>query len=304
MYTALINYCKENNVRCLVNEPLYKHTTFRIGGNADVFVYANSSETLSRILKILNENTIPFMIIGKGSNLLVNDNGVKGVVVSLEEMKNITLTGDVITAQSGAHLISLCTFAAENSLKGLEFAYGIPASVGGALYMNAGAYGGEMKDVVIGALCITENGETVYINAKDMALAYRSSIFKKENYIILSVDFKLCKGEKDIILKEMNDYFSRRKEKQPLEYGSAGSTFKRPEGYFAGALIEQNGLKGESVGGAQVSEKHAGFIINKNGATCGDVLSLIEKVKQTVLKNNGVELEREVILINEDLSKS
>ena len=304
MYTALINYCKENNVRCLANEPLYKHTTFRIGGNADVFVYANSSETLSRILKILNENTIPFMIIGKGSNLLVNDNGVKGVVVSLEEMKNITLTGDVITAQSGAHLISLCTFAAENSLKGLEFAYGIPASVGGALYMNAGAYGGEMKDVVIGALCITENGETVYINAKDMALAYRSSIFKKENYIILSVDFKLCKGEKDIILKEMNDYFSRRKEKQPLEYGSAGSTFKRPEGYFAGALIEQNGLKGESVGGAQVSEKHAGFIINKNGATCSDVLSLIEKVKQTVLKNNGVELEREVILINEDLSKS
>ena len=186
MYTALVNYCKENNVRCLINEPLYKHTTFRIGGNADVFVYANSSKTLSGILKILNENTIPFIIIGKGSNLLVNDNGVRGVVVSLEEMKSITLNGDIITAQSGAHLISLCTFAAENSLKGLEFAYGIPAS----------------------------------------------------------------------------------------------------------------------VGGAQVSEKHAGFIINKNGATCSDVLSLIERVKQTVLKNNGVELEREVILINEDLSKS
>ncbi len=304
MYTALINYCKENKIRCLEREPLCKHTTFRIGGNADVFVYVNSYNSLSDVLKILNESKIPFMVIGKGSNLLVNDNGVRGVVISLEEMKSITLNGDIITAQSGAHLISLCSFAAENSLNGLEFAYGIPASVGGALYMNAGAYGGEMKDVVLSALCMNYSGETVTLQASDMALAYRSSIFKKEKLIILSVDFKLCKGEKNTILAEMNTYFSKRKEKQPLEYGSAGSTFKRPEGYFAGALIEQNGLKGVSVGGAQVSEKHAGFVINKNGATCSDVLGLIEKVKQTVLNNNGVELEREVILVNEDLSKS
>ena len=303
MYTALIEYCKENNIRCLEHEPLCKHTTFRIGGKADVFVYVNSVASLSGVLKILNEKAIPFMAIGKGSNLLVNDNGVRGVVISLEELKSITLKGDVVTAESGAHLISLCTFAAENSLKGLEFAYGIPASVGGALYMNAGAYGGEMKDVVVSALCMKENGEIVEMKAKDMSLSYRSSIFKKENYIILSVDFKLKKGEKDVILFEMNTYFSKRKEKQPLEYGSAGSTFKRPEGYFAGALIEQNGLKGVSVGGAQVSEKHAGFVINKENATCKDVLELIEKVKTCVYKNNGVMLEREVILIDTDLSK-
>lgn len=303
MYTAVTDYCKNSNIRCLINEPLCKHTTFRIGGNADVFVYANSHTVLSDILKILNENNIPFMIIGRGSNLLVNDNGVRGVVISLEEMKSITINGDIITAQSGAHLASLCSFAAENSYAGIEFAYGIPASVGGALYMNAGAYGGEMKDVVVSALCMDKNGEIFKINAEDMQLSYRNSIFKKSNYIILSVDFKLESGVKENIICNMNSYLAKRKEKQPLEFGSAGSTFKRPQGYFAGALIEENNFKGVSVGDAQVSEKHAGFIINKGNATCKDVLCLIEKVKDTVYKNNGVMLEREVILIGTDLSK-
>lgn len=303
MYKALTDYCEKNNIRFLLDEPLSRHTTFRIGGKADVFVFANKTESLSDILGILKDGGVPYFVIGRGSNLLVNDDGVRGVVISLEEMKSITINGDVITAQSGAPLISLCNFAAENSFKGLEFAYGIPASVGGALYMNAGAYGGEMKDIVKSAVCMNEQGEIFTLGAEDMQLSYRNSVFKNNSYIILSVDVLLDKGEKDEILGSMNDYFSRRKEKQPLEFASAGSTFKRPTGYFAGALIEQNNLKGVSVGDAQVSEKHAGFVVNKGKATCNDVLSLIEKVKETVYKNNGVMLEREVILIDSNLKR-
>ena len=303
MYKAIIDYCKENNIRFLCDEPLALHTSFRIGGNADVFLYADNVDALSGVLGVLNKNKIPFMVIGRGSNLLFNDNGVRGVIISLEEMKAISLKGNTVTALSGAHLSAVCNFAAENSLSGLEFAYGIPASVGGALYMNAGAYGGEMKNVVVSALCMNYNGEIIKIDAKDMSLSYRSSIFKSKDYIVLSADFVLENGVKENILKEMNSIISKRKEKQPLEYPSAGSTFKRPEGYFAGALIEQNNLKGVSVGGAQVSEKHAGFIINKNNATCEDVLNLIEKVKATVYEKDSVMLEREVILIDENLNK-
>ena len=279
-------------------EPLSKHTTFKIGGNADMFVSVNNVEELKAVVTACNENDIPMFIIGNGSNLLVSDEGMRCVVVTLDgEFKNITFEENTITCGAGAILSKLCTFALSNSLKGLEFAYGIPGTVGGAAYMNAGAYGGEMKDVVKSVTHITRKGEIVTLPLSELDLAYRHSIYKTTDDIIISVTFELETGDADEIKEKMNDFMTRRKTKQPLEYPSAGSVFKRPEGNFAGTLIEQCGLKGKTIGGAQVSEKHAGFIINIGDATCDDVLNLISFVQNTVKEQTGYYLEREIIHI-------
>lgn len=296
-YKAFIDFCVENKIEYQEKEPMKLHTSFKIGGPADVFVSVNSAEQLSTVIKKVKELCIPYFLLGKGSNLLVSDNGIEGVVINTLPMNLVRVDGERITAMCGASLASVCLAAYENGLKGLEFAFGIPGAVGGALYMNAGAYGGEMKQVVASCEYIDSCGDVKTINVEDMRLGYRTSVFKTEEMIVTSVVFKLEKGEKKDIKAAMDDYLLRRKTKQPLEFPSAGSTFKRPEGYFAGALIEKNNLKGVSVGGAMVSEKHAGFIINYNNATCNDILSLMEKVKKVVYEADGVELSPEVIFV-------
>lgn len=281
----------EKNV-CMKN-----HTTFKIGGNADYLVEISSKEELKKVIDLANKSKIPFMVLGKGSNLLVSDLGIEGVVISLSKLDNITVLEDEIVAEAGANLSALCVKAMENELEGLEFGFGIPGSVGGALYMNAGAYGGEMSQVVLSAEYIDFDGNFGEISINDMQLGYRTSIFKTGEKIITSVKFKLKKGEKAKIKETMSDLLNRRKEKQPLEFPSAGSTFKRPTGYFAGALIEECNLKGYSCGGAKVSEKHAGFVINYDNASCSDVLKLVEEIKAKVKNEKNVELEPEIIFI-------
>lgn len=293
-------FCCDNDIAFKVNEPMKNHTSFKIGGTADYFVACTSYEQLKAVIAKANEYKMPYFILGKGSNLLVSDKGVEGVIISLGSMCEITVCDEQITAQAGVSLAQLCVTACENCLSGLEFAYGIPGTVGGALYMNAGAYGGEISQVVASAKVLKNDGNIYEIKAEDMALGYRTSVFKESKDIILSVSFKLKKGNKAEIKAQMEDFFSRRKEKQPLEYPSAGSTFKRPKGYFAGALIEKNGLKGFSVGGAMVSEKHAGFVINYNNATCEDVKNLMKEIKNRVLSADNVELEPEVIFIGRE----
>ena len=296
-YKAFEEFCKNNKIEYCKNEPMKHHTSFKIGGNADFLVKVASLNELKAVLKEIVKLNISYFILGKGSNLLVSDKGIEGVVISLLEMNEILVSEDTITALAGASLAAVCNAALENCLEGLEFAYGIPGSVGGALYMNAGAYGGEMSQVVTKAEYITSDGKTASIALKDMHLGYRTSIFKNTDKIITCVTFKLKKGKEAEIKAKMNDFITRRRSKQPLEYPSAGSTFKRPEGYFAGALIEENNLKGKAVGGAMVSQKHAGFVINYNNACCSDVMELIDYIKKTVLENNGVQLECEVIFV-------
>lgn len=281
-------------------EPMSRHTTFKIGGNADIFVKVKNETELKTVLDLISEYNAPYFILGKGSNLLVSDKGIEGVVISLDGIDNIKIDGDTVVCGAGASLRSLCIAAQKASLSGLEFAYGIPGTVGGALYMNAGAYGGEMSQVVVSAIAVDCNGNVQNLNLSEMNLGYRTSVFKNTDLIITSVTFKLKQGNAGEIKAAMDDIFARRKDKQPLEYPSAGSTFKRPEGYFAGALIEKSSLKGVSVGGAQVSKKHAGFVINTGNATCCDVLSLIKKVQSTVKAADGVDLETEVIFVGRE----
>ncbi len=289
-----LDKCK---IEYITNEPMSRHTTFKIGGNADVWVKVKNTEELKAVLNLTREYDAPYFILGKGSNLLVSDKGIEGVVISLDGLDSVNIDGDTVVCGAGASLRAVCLAAQKESLSGLEFAYGIPGTVGGALYMNAGAYGGEMSQVVVSATAIDSKGNVIKLSLTDMQLGYRTSAFKNNRLIITSVTFKLKQGNSAEIKAAMDDFFSRRRDKQPLEYPSAGSTFKRPQGYFAGALIEQNDLKGVSVGGAQVSEKHAGFVINKGSATCEDVLSLIKKVQDTVKSADGVDLEPEVIFV-------
>ncbi len=285
------------NLNFTLNEPMSRHTTFGIGGNADIFINVKTPEELSGVISLARKCNIQTTVIGNGSNLLVSDDGVEGAVVRLEECEEISQNGEFITCFAGTKLATLCKFAEKNSLAGLEFAYGIPGTVGGALYMNAGAYGGEIKDVVVSAECIDREGNISVIKDTNMCLGYRTSIFKKKGYTILSVTFKLDEGIKSEISANMRDYMERRISKQPLDKKSAGSTFKRPEGAYAGALIEGCGLKGFAVGDAEVSQKHAGFVVNNGNAKCSDVLCLIDKVQQKVKEETGYDLEPEVIFI-------
>lgn len=272
------------------------HTTFKIGGNARLIVYPHNEEQLSLIVKTANQQGVRLVTVGNGSNLLVSDDGIDACVVLLgENFSDIRLLDEeTIYAKAGAKLITLCRFALENSLTGLEFAYGIPASCGGAAFMNAGAYGGEMKDVLYRCDHIDKNGDKGFLQNDELSLGYRHSAYYDNGCIITGIYLRLKKGDKDSIKAEMNELIGRRRDKQPLEYPSAGSTFKRPEGYFAGALIEECGLKGKAVGGAQVSEKHAGFVINAGGASCKDVLELCRLCQDTVMKEKSVKLEMEI----------
>ena len=297
---SFYQFCIDNKIPFKKNEMMKNHTSFKIGGKVDYFVECDCAESLKKVLAELKNSKMPYLVLGKGSNLLVSDKGYRGAVISLAGFDKITVENDEIVAGAGESLAKLCVAALENSLTGLEFAYGIPGSVGGALYMNAGAYGGEMSQVVVSATVLDKDGNINEIDLSDMELGYRTSIFKTNGSIILSVKFGLKKGDKAEIKAQMDDYMDRRKSKQPLEFPSAGSTFKRPEGHFAGALIENNNLKGLRVGGAMVSEKHAGFVINYDNATANDVRELMQKVKDVVLKNDGVELEPEVIFVGEE----
>ena len=284
-------------------EPMNNHTTFRVGGKADVFVVPGSikeAEDLLRLLCVYNE---PFTLIGNGSNVLVSDEGIRGVVVCFSKgCDEVKCEGNGISAQSGAMLSIVSNTALNNSLTGLEFASGIPGSVGGAIVMNAGAYGGEMCQVVDEVtLFDLKKCEVMTLSNEEMKFSYRHSVVKEYPYVVLSVKFKLDKGEKDEIKSVMEDLNGRRREKQPLEYPSAGSTFKRPEGYFAGKLIEDSGLKGFSIGGAQVSEKHCGFVINKDNAKAEDIINLIKYIQEKVYKENNVILEPEVCMIGEGM---
>ncbi|MBR3811688.1 MAG: UDP-N-acetylmuramate dehydrogenase [Agathobacter sp.] len=283
----------------LVNEPMSKHTTFRIGGNADVFV---SPEILqvSKIMALAKEYDVPVTVIGNGSNLLVGDKGIRGLVLSFgKEAEEIELDGRCMTVGAGTILAKVATEAARNGLTGLEFAAGIPGSLGGAIVMNAGAYDGEMKDVVVSAKVLTPEGEVLELSKEELELSYRHSCIPEKGYIVLEATLELSHGEEAAIREKMEDFRNRRIDKQPLEYPSAGSTFKRPEGYFAGKLIQDAGLRGYQVGGAQVSEKHCGFVINKGNASAADVLQLIEDVQRIVYDTFQVELEPEVKMIGE-----
>ena len=282
------------------DESMANHTTFKIGGNAPLYIEVNKPSQLSQIVKLCKEENVEYFILGNGSNLLVSDKGVDYVVICLKgDFKNISLLdNNTLYCGAGASLASLCREAEKNGLSGLEFAWGIPGTVGGAAYMNAGAYGGEMKDVVYSVHHIDKDGNLGTIKSSDLNFSYRHSIYKENGYIIIGITVKLKLDNKNEIRNKMDDFMDRRKSKQPLEYPSAGSVFKRPEGNYAGTLIEQCGLKGKTIGGAQVSEKHAGFIINIGGATCNDVQQLIEHIQSTVKDKTGYILEREIIFLN------
>ncbi len=296
------NFFKEKltnlNIEYKADVPMSEHTSFKIGGNADYFVTVKNTDELKAVISLCRECKMPYMLIGNGSNLLISDNGIKGVVIRLEgEFKEITINGDTIVAGAGASLTKLCLDAWKASLTGLEFGYGIPGSVGGAAYMNAGAYGGEMKDIIVSCTHLDPELNVGEFTLSELDLSYRQSTYMKGEYIILSVTLKLQKGDNTAIKNRMEELMQKRKDKQPLEYPSAGSVFKRPEGAYAAALIEECGLKGRKVGGAQVSEKHSGFIVNKGGATCQDVLDLVKIIQDEVKAKTGFDLHREIIHI-------
>lgn len=284
----------------LIDEPMSKHTTFKIGGAADFFLTPENEEQLRAVYKAAKEAKLPVFILGNGSNLLVGDKGIRGVVVCLfKKMDSVEVSGDEIFVGCGALMSRVSSVALNSELAGFEFASGIPGTVGGGVYMNAGAYGFELKDIIKSVRFMDGDGNISELEGCNCEFGYRESIFSKMSYIVLGCTFKLTKDKKELIRERINDYTQRRVTKQPVEKPSAGSVFKRPEGYFAGALIEDANLKGFSVGGAQVSEKHAGFIINKGSATARDVLDLIEYIKDVVYRKNGVMLEPEVKLVGE-----
>ena len=289
---------KLNSFGCRVQErePLSAHTTFHIGGEAALFVTAETVGQVASVLQLCRETATALLVIGNGSNLLVSDAGFDGVVLRLAPRETV-IDGVTVRAAAGTSLTKLCNDVCDAGLSGLEFAFGIPGTVGGAVFMNAGAYGGQLSDVLTRVTAVTPTGEVVTLEASELALGYRHSVFMENGYTVLEAEFRLTPAETGAIRAAMTDYMTRRRDKQPLEYPSAGSFFKRPEGHFAGALIEQCGLKGFTVGGAAVSEKHAGFVINLGGATCADVLALGDAVSKQVKERFGVELEREVQLI-------
>lgn len=280
------------------NESMAKHCTFRCGGEAELYVMPGSIEELAQVIKTCKENDYPYMVIGNGSNILVRDDGYQGAVIEINNrISTIDVIGEEIVADAGAKLSAVAVTAYENDLAGFEFAHGIPGNVGGAVVMNAGAYGGEMKDVIKWVKVLNDEGEIKTIEAKDLELGYRTSVIAKKSMVVLQMCIELQIGSAGEIAEIMQILMQKRKSRQPLEYPSAGSTFKRPEGYFAGKLIEDAGLRGYRVGGAMVSEKHCGFVINYDNATVTDVLQVINDVKVRVKEQFGVELEPEVKII-------
>lgn len=281
--------------RILLDEPMKKHTTFRLGGPADYFLSPSDVNQIPEIIHICRKEGIPWFVLGNGSNLLVSDKGYRGVVIQIyKNMNQITVEGTRIYAQAGALLSAVSKKAMEAGLTGMEFASGIPGTLGGAAVMNAGAYGGEMKDILVSVTVLTDEGEQKVLKAEELSLGYRTSIIKERGYIVLDVVLQLQAGDQDAIRNRMEELKVQRVTKQPLEYPSAGSTFKRPEGYFAGKLVQDAGLRGYRVGGAQVSEKHCGFVINTGDATASDVVRLIRNVQDIVWNKFEVRMEPEV----------
>ena len=277
-----------------------EHIYFKVGGPVDILLTPSNAEQVKKSISICKENNIPFYVIGNGSNILVRDGGIRGVVIELSNINDIVVKENKITAECGALLKDVSSTAAKESLTGFEFACGIPGSVGGAVFMNAGAYDGEVSFVIESAEVINENQEIITLNKDELDLGYRQSVVMQKGYIVISATFALKKGDKEKIDNRINELTTRREDRQPLEYPSAGSTFKRPEGHFAGKLIQDAGLKGFTVGGACVSEKHAGFVINKNNGTAKDVLAVIKHVQEEVKKQIGVDLHPEVRILGED----
>ena len=297
IYKNLIDISKKLSCTVLLNESMKKHTSFKIGGDADVFIYVNNIESLKIILGLITTENIPYFIIGNGTNLLVSDDGFRGVVLNLQHgLKNIEVNKEenIIYCEAGVPLNKVCVCALQNNLSGLEFAWGIPGTCGGALSMNAGAYGSDISNVIESSKHLTPSGTTETLSKNELNLSYRKSIFSDKPFIISSMKFKLHKANEKDIRAKMYENISKRKSKQPLEYPNAGSIFKRPKGYFAGALIEQSGFKGKFVGGAMVSPKHSGFIINTGKATASDVSNLVYTIKDKVYKKFGVTLECEI----------
>lgn len=298
IYNRLIQILDENEI--FIDEPMKLHTSFKIGGPADFFVIPDNLEKLNKIIKLSSANNIPYFIIGNGSNLLVTDKGYRGIIIQIgKNLSNVYVEGDIVIAEAGVLLSRLARILYESSLTGFEFASGIPGTLGGAVFMNAGAYGGEIKDIILSVEAMDKKGDIITLNKDELQLGYRNSILQKKEYITLSAILKLKKGNQDSIKHIMDDLADRRRTKQPLEFPSAGSTFKRPEGYYAGKLIMEADLKGYSIGDAQVSEKHCGFIVNKGQATFDDVYNLIKYVKKVVYDKSSVELEPEVRILGE-----
>lgn len=297
-------YDKLNNViakdSILIDELMSRHTTFRVGGPADFFVTPKAKEEVRDVIRICKEAGMPYYIIGNGSNLLVSDAGYRGVIVQIyKEMNEVKVEGDLVKAQAGALLSGIAAKALGAELSGFEFASGIPGTIGGACVMNAGAYGGEMKDVLESVTVLTGEGKIIELGRNELELGYRTSVIAKKGYIVLGAVLKLERGDGEKIKTYMDELKEKRVTKQPLEYPSAGSTFKRPEGYFAGKLIQDAGLRGFQVGGAQVSEKHCGFVINRDHATSADICNLMDQVSEIVFEKFGVRLEAEVKKIGE-----
>lgn len=297
-YNKLVDIIDKN--RIYTDEPMKRHTTFRVGGNADYFVSPETIEEVKQTVAMCMESDMPYYILGNGSNLLVGDKGYRGVVIQIyKEMNDILVDGDRIKVQAGALLSKIGSVALEVGLTGFEFAAGIPGTMGGAVVMNAGAYGGEMKDILEEVTVLTKEGDVLTLSRDQLDMGYRTSVIAKKDYIVLEATIALKKGDRDAIKARMDELRVLRTTKQPLEYPSAGSTFKRPEGYFAGKLIQDAGLRGFQVGGAQVSEKHCGFVINKDNATAADIAELMKQVSERVKEKFGVELEPEVKRLGE-----
>lgn len=298
VYNQMCDIVGSDNV--YVDEPMNKHTTFRVGGKADYYIVPYTMEEVRKLILIMKQFNVPYYILGNGSNVLISDNGYRGVIIRIfKNISNIEIVNTRIKAQAGALLSNIAMAACNAGLKNFEFAGGIPGTVGGAVVMNAGAYNGEMKKVLISATVLDEQGNILELSNKELKLGYRTSIIGTNGYTVLETNIELEQGDSNEIKALMEDYKQRRKDKQPLEYPSAGSTFKRPEGHFAGKLIMDAGLRGYSIGGAQVSEKHCGFIINKGDATAKDIIQLIHYVQNKVQEQFQIQLEPEVKMLGE-----
>ncbi len=298
----LLNTIKQiNHLKVQTKVPLKQYTTMKVGGPADFFIIPHKISSLQKLLKKFKKINLdlPIFIMGNGSNIIAGDKGFKGIIIYMAKLNKLNIDNNIITAQSGISLSTLAKKAMENSLSGLEFAAGIPGSLGGALCMNAGAYGDEIKDIIYNCKALKYSGENIFFNKKELNLAYRQSIFQQKPLIAVKVKMKLKPGNKLDIKNKIIELLSKRKESQPIEAHSSGSIFKRPKNTYAGKVIEEAGLKGTSVGGAQVSKKHAGFIINRGNATATNVIKLIEKVQKEVYQNSGVKLELEPHLLGE-----
>lgn len=298
VYRQLQEITADENI--LIDEYLNNHTYTKLGGKADLFVTPASMDEVKEVVKLAKREEVPFMLLGNGSNMIVKDGGIRGIVLSLKRFYAIEVDGNNVIAESGAAIIDVSRKALDSSLTGLEFACGIPGTVGGALFMNAGAYGGEIKDILSFAVVCTPEGELPTLTPEELELEYRTSNIPDKGYIVLQAGFELKPGSYEEIKAVMDDLTNKRETKQPLEYPSCGSVFKRPPGYFAGKLIQDSDLQGKGIGGAEVSTKHAGFIVNKNNATATEYIGVIEMVQKTVNEKFGVMLEREVKIIGED----